>query len=181
MSRRHDCPSLRAAYAELLDLKKRCKLALEEAKRTGNIEPARKLISLFRKKEKELGKGINPFWDKVDVSYQMPSFEKLNKRFPLYVDPIFGTRPFVPIDSCKHISREPRKIRFECFQMDKSTTVHEVLAEMEKRGYRPALLEELFAFTESYSHSERMPRQLTALGSVWPVPHTLDTSPKEET
>ena len=164
MPRRSDCSSLRAAYAELLDLKQRCKLAIEEAKRTGNVDPATKLVMLCRKKAKELGKQVNPFWEKVDVSYKMPSRKELKKRFLDYVSPIFDGRPWEPIEACKHISREPRKIRFEYFEIDQSKTTEQVLAEMEKQGLRPALPEELVCFVEHYPDE---PREgwIVALGS----------------
>ena len=163
MPRRSDCPSLRAAYAELLDLKKRCKLALEEAKRTGNVEPARKLISLCRQKIEELGNQVSPIWEQVNVTYKMPSYEELKKRFPDYVSVIFDGRPWEPIEACKHISREPRKIRFEYFQVDQTST-EEVLAEMEKQGLRPALVEELICFAERYPDEQRN-LWIVALGS----------------
>ncbi len=164
MSRRSDCPSLRAAYAELLDLKKRCKLALEEAKRTGNVDPATKLVMLCRKKIEELGKQVSPIWEQVDVTYKMPSYEELEKRFSGYVSIVFDGRPRESIKACKHISREPRKIRFYYFQVDQASTTAHVLAEMEKQGLRPALPEELVCFAERYPDEQRN-LWIVALGS----------------
>ena len=155
-----DCPSLRSAYAQLLDRKQKCKLALEEAKRTGNVGPAWKLISLWRKKTNELGKRVSPFWEEVDVTYKMPSFEELKRRIK-HVHPIFDEKFFEPIASCKHVSREPRKIRFEIVETNKRKTTYEILQEMKTRGLRPALFEELLDFSEK--HPEEC--AVVALGS----------------
>ncbi len=163
MSRRHDCPALRAAYAELLDLKKRCKLAIEEAKRTGDLGPARNLISLCRQKIEELGQQVSPIWERVDVTYKMPSMKELEKRFD-YVRTVFDGRPWEPIEACKHISREPRKIRFEYFHVDQKSTTAQVLVEMEKQGLRPALPEELICFAQHYPDAQRE-GWIVALGS----------------
>ena len=160
---RPDCPSLRAAYAELLDLKKRCKLALEEAKRTGNVGPARKLISLCREKTEELWKRASPIWEKVAVTYEMPSYEELEKRFDP-VSTVFDEGSWEPIEACKHISRKPRKIRFEYLEMDKQSTTKEILTAVEKQGLRPALVEELICFAEHYPDEQRK-GWIVALGS----------------
>ncbi len=167
MPRRSDCLSLRAAYAELLDLKKRCKIALEEAKRTGNVDPATKLVLLCRQKAKELGQQVSPIWEQVDVTYKMPSYEELKKRFD-FVTPILDGRLFEPIfepiKAYKHISREPRKIRFEYLKIDDDLSTEEVLVEMEKQGIRPALAEELICFAEHYPDEPRK-GWIVALGS----------------
>ena len=175
MPRRHDCPSLRAAYAELLDLKKRCKLALEEAKRTGDLGPARKLISLYRQKAKELGQQVSPIWEKVDVTYVMPSYEELKRRFPGGVEVFFNGRyRFELTKECKHISRNPRKIKFVYIQMDAKSTKG-LSARMEKQGLRPAILEELICFAKRYP-DESLHKKIIADGSfLWlKAPHDPD-------
>ena len=168
--RRSDCSSLRAAYTELLNLKKRCKLALEEAKRTGNIEPARKLILLCRKKAKELGQQVSPIWEKVDVSYAMRSKKELESIFDRVSTAYEERTSFESIEACKHVSRKPRKIRFEFVEFEfvemeyNSVSTTEMLAKMEKRGVRPALVEELVSFAERYPR-EYSQKPIIALGS----------------
>ena len=162
MPRRSDCPSLRAAYAELLDLKQRCKLAIEEAKRTGNVDPATKLVMLCRQKAKELGQQVNPFWEKVDVTYEMPSMEKLKRRFNF--GSILLGNSFEPIEVCRHVSREPQKIRFEYLHTEENFSMTKILAEMEQQDLRPALVEELIYFAEHYPDAWKM-GWIVALGS----------------
>lgn len=106
--------------------------------------------------------GSSPF--SAPVVYVQPAFEELKRRFPAYVDPDYKDRRFGPIERCKAVSKENREVAFEYVHMDRDASTDEVLAEMDRRGLRPALYEELLGFAEKYPDEQRK-YPIVALGS----------------
>ncbi len=99
------------------------------------------------------------------VVYAIPAMDELKRRFPAYVNPSFGQDiTFEPIKVCENISRETREVEFEYVHLDRDASNDEVLAEIDKRGLRPALPEELFAFNATYPE-EMTKFPIVALGS----------------
>lgn len=95
--------------------------------------------------------------------YVQPSYEELTRRFQ-GVAPDYRSYRFYPIERCKDVSRENREVTFELVHLDRGATKDEVLAEMDRRGLRPALYEELLRFAEKYPY-EQMKYLIVALGS----------------
>jgi hypothetical protein len=98
------------------------------------------------------------------VVYLQPEFEELLQRFPGYVMPDFKGKRFDPIERCKSVSKENREVTFECVHMTRDATTDEVLAEMDRKGLRPALYEEVLGFAEKYPDEQRK-YPIVALGS----------------
>lgn len=98
------------------------------------------------------------------ITYTQPQFEELKRRFPAYVNPKYNFRWFEPIERCMSVSKESREIVFEYFRVDGTTSTDVVLAEMDRRGLRPALYEELLGFAEKYPDELRK-FPIVALGS----------------
>ena len=106
--------------------------------------------------------GNAPF--SAPVVYVQPEFEELKRRFPAYVNLDYKGKHFDPIERCKAVSREGRKVAFECVHMDRDASTDEVLAEMDRLGLRPALYEELLGFAKKYPNEQRK-YSIVALGS----------------
>ena len=98
------------------------------------------------------------------IVYVQPEFEELTRRFPAYVDPDYKGKRFDPIERCKAVSKENREVAFEYVHMDRDASTDEVLAEMDRKGLRPALYEELLGFAEKYPDEQRK-YPIVALGS----------------
>ncbi len=98
------------------------------------------------------------------VKYEQPEFEELRRRFRVYVNLEFKGTRFHPIERCKAVSKENREVAFEYVHMDRDASTDEVLAEMDRRGLRPALYEELLGFAEKYPDEQRK-FPIVALGS----------------
>ena len=98
------------------------------------------------------------------IAYVQPEFEELKRRFPAYVNPDCKGKWFDPIERCKGVSTENREVAFEYVHMDRDASTDEVLAEMDRRGLRPALYEELLGFAEKYPDEQRK-YPIVALGS----------------
>lgn len=109
-----------------------------------------------------LTKGNAPFT--ALVVYLQPEFEELERRFPAYVNPDYKGKRFDPIERCKVVSKENREVAFEYVHMDRDASTDEVLAEMDRKGLRPALYEELLGFAEKYPDEQRK-HPIVALGS----------------
>ena len=63
-----------------------------------------------------------------------------------------------------HVSHTPREVTFAYFTVDKPSSTIRVLEEMDRRGLRPAIYEELIAFDKAFlKEGEKWP---VALGSV---------------
>ncbi len=107
--------------------------------------------------------GNAPF--SVPIVYVQPEFEELKRRFPAYVNPDYKGRRFDPIERCKTVSKENREVTFEYVHMDRDASIDEVLAEMDRKGLRPALYEELLGFAEKCPDEQRK-HPIIALGSV---------------
>lgn len=90
----------------------------------------------------------SPFW--AQIVYAAPAFDELKRRFPSYVGSEYDGIIFQPIEMCKDVSRETRAVGFEYVHMGGRPSTDEVLTEMDKRGLRPALYEELLCFEEKY-------------------------------
>lgn len=103
------------------------------------------------------------------IVYNQPSFEELKRRFPTYVNPAYKGKRFSPIECCKGVSTKNRDVAFEYVRMHQYASTDEVLAEMDRKGLRPALYEEFLGFVEKYP-DERLKFFIIALGSqtrVW--------------
>lgn len=101
---------------------------------------------------------------RVRVVYVIPAMDELRRRFPAYVNPAFDGITFKPIKVCEGVSRETRKIEPKYVHLDYSASSEEVLAEIDKRGFRPCLPEELIAFGDAYPE-EQQKFCIVALGS----------------
>ncbi len=88
------------------------------------------------------------------VDYITPSFLQLMESFSK-VNAAFELGEFHGRVICKPVSREPRELEFVYVHMDRSVSTEEVLAEMDKRKLRPAILEELVAFAMAYPEEQR--------------------------
>ncbi|MEK7384088.1 MAG: hypothetical protein AAB262_12495 [Elusimicrobiota bacterium] len=106
--------------------------------------------------------GNAPF--SAPIVYVQPKFEELKRRFPAYVNPDYKGKRFDPIERCKAVSKENREVAFEYVHMDRDASTDEVLAEMDRKGLRPALYEELLGFAEKYPDEQRK-FPIVALGS----------------
>jgi hypothetical protein len=100
----------------------------------------------------------------VPIVYIQPTFEELKRRFPVYINPDYKGKRFDPIERCKAVSKENREVAFEYVRLDRDASTDEVLAEMDRRGLRPALYEELLGFAEKYPDEQRK-YPIVALGS----------------
>lgn len=98
------------------------------------------------------------------IVYVQPENEELMRRYPAYITLDFKGKRLDPIERCMGVSRENRKVSFEYVHMDRSASTHEVLAEMDRRGLRPALYEELLGFAEKFPNEQRK-HPIVALGS----------------
>ena len=98
------------------------------------------------------------------IVYVQPAFEELKRRFPAYVNPDYKGKRFDPIERCKAVLKENREVAFEYVHMDRDASTDEVLAEMDRKGLRPALYEELLGFAEKYPDEQRK-YPIVALGS----------------
>jgi len=98
------------------------------------------------------------------VVYAIPLMGDLNRRFPSRVSPAYDGAVFKPIKACEEISRETREIEFEYVVLDRIVSHGEVLAEIDSRGFRPVLPEELISFAEKYP-DEQWKYPIVALGS----------------
>jgi len=98
------------------------------------------------------------------VVYVQSEFEELKRRFPQHVESYCADQRFDPIDRCKEVSRKKREISFEYVNMGRAASTDEVLAEIERRGLRPALYEEFLGVLKKYSDAE-LNYPLVALGS----------------
>jgi hypothetical protein len=106
--------------------------------------------------------GNAPF--SAPIVYVQLKFEELKRRFPAYVNLDYKGRRFYPIELCKDVSMESRVVAFEYVHMNRYASTDEVLAEMDSKGLRPALYEELIGFAESYPDEQRK-FAVVALGS----------------
>lgn len=114
--------------------------------------------------------GNSPF--SAPVVYVQPALEELKRRFPAYANPDYKGKRFDPIECCKGVCTENRgstelaevEVAFEYVHMGRDASTDEVLAEMNRKGLRPALYEELLGFAEKYPDEQRK-YPIVALGS----------------
>jgi hypothetical protein len=104
-----------------------------------------------------------PFFAPIPIVYVQPEFEELKCRFST-LNPDYKGKRFDPIERCKAVSKENREVAFEYVHMDRDASTDEVLAEMDRKGLRPALYEELLGFAEKYPDEQRK-LPIVALGS----------------
>ncbi|MFA6447162.1 MAG: hypothetical protein WCW31_02790 [Patescibacteria group bacterium] len=102
------------------------------------------------------------------VVYTIPAMDELKRRFSGYVNPAYEGIAFEPIKVCEKVSRETCEVEFEYVHLGHDASNDEVLAEIDKRGLRPALPEELLGFAEKYP-DEQLKHPIVALGSVTSV------------
>jgi hypothetical protein len=98
------------------------------------------------------------------IVYVQPEFEELKRRFPAFINLDYSGKRFDPIERCKAVSKENREVAFEYVHMDRDASTDEVLAEMDRKGLRPALYEELLGFALKYP-DEQLKYPIVALGS----------------
>ena len=101
---------------------------------------------------------------RAEVIYVQPSYADLQKAFD-WVYEGYASAEFKPIDACKGISTDTREIEFELVHLNKDASTDEALAELDKRGLRPALYEELLAFAAKHPELQKQ-FPIVALGSV---------------
>ena len=80
---------------------------------------------------------------KVAVSYEQPTFAKLEHRFPSYVNPEYRHLSFVANESGLLVAREPRVVMFQLMELSDIVLSLPLVAGLGDRGVRPALYEEL--------------------------------------
>lgn len=119
----------------------------------------------------------------VFVPYTQPTYEELEKKFDsvrissseienVYdncgyyvrmkvVNTVFS---FIPMDECKDVSCTPREVVFTYLTCTRDMSTTEAVKIMAANGLRPALYEELLAFTDAYP-SEQRRHEIVALGS----------------
>ena len=102
------------------------------------------------------------------VTYIQPKFAELKSAFD-WVNDDYQRAKFEAIKICEAISRETREVTFQYVHMNRDASTEEVLAEMDKRGLRPVLYEELLAFAKAHPDEQRK-YPIVALGSVWVDP-----------
>lgn len=108
------------------------------------------------------------------VVYVQPTIDELNRRFPC--DNTFAEGlHFEAIESCRSVSRDNREVAFEYLHMDCEASTEEILAKMDRLGFRPALYEELLSFGERYPN-EPLRYRIAALGSVTNVNRVPDAA-----
>ncbi|MFA6446671.1 MAG: hypothetical protein WCW31_00245 [Patescibacteria group bacterium] len=98
------------------------------------------------------------------VVYAIPAMDELKRRFPDYVNQAYDGIAFKPIKACENVIRETREVEFEYVCMNRNASYEEVLAEIDKRGLRSALPEELLALDAKYPE-EKIKFPMVALGS----------------
>lgn len=97
------------------------------------------------------------------VKYIQPSYTELKQAFD-HVDNHFSYAKLEPIERCRKISREQREVVFEYIHFGREISPDDALEEMDRRGFRPALYEELLAFAKQYPNEHRK-FEIEALGS----------------
>ncbi|MFA6447184.1 MAG: hypothetical protein WCW31_02900 [Patescibacteria group bacterium] len=107
------------------------------------------------------------------VVYARPTYDELKRRFD-YVDSAHrdSDKEFNIVFS-KGVSCDNREVVFEYFHMGCTATTHELLAEIDRKGFRPALYEELLAFAEKYPEEQKRYR-ITALGTWSGLPQAAN-------
>lgn len=158
----------KATLSQVLEFGQMCAGGVYDRNTVGAILEKRIAIKAYRS-EVEGG----PF--RAKVIYIHPTFDELKRRFPAYVDPDFKSdykdRRFFPIKYCKAVYEEVRgqsagsKVAFKYLHMNRGMSTREVLAEVERRGFRPAFYEELLGFAEKYPDEQRK-FPIAALGST---------------
>jgi len=93
-----------------------------------------------------------------------PSYSELKKAFN-WVDGIFNTALFFPIEICKDLEPERDTAWFKLVHLEMEASTEKVLVELEKRGLRPALYQELLVHAAKYPEEQRR-LSIAALGSV---------------
>lgn len=98
------------------------------------------------------------------VSYTQPSFEELKRRFSYVVPEYSDGKNFAPVERCKAVSKKSREVTFEYVLAENLSFSDQMLIEMDSKGLRPALYEELLCFAEKYPDEQRK-YPIIALGS----------------
>ena len=110
---------------------------------------------------------------RAEVIYTQPKYADLKKAFDWLSDG-YKSVSFKPIEVCKDVSTETREIEFELVHLDKEMHTDAILAELDRRGFRPALYEEILAFAAKYTDEQRK-YPIVALGSVCQDDGDLDS------
>lgn len=102
------------------------------------------------------------------VVYDQPTLKKLDSWFSFGVDRDYIDKRFapIPIKSNRVVSRKSREVAFEYVCMDRDASTDAVLVEMDRKGLRPALYEELLGFLKKYPQEKQKRPSIVALGSV---------------
>lgn len=103
-------------------------------------------------------------------SYIFPTVEDLRKRYlnapPNDFARYYAACAFQPVEACSRVKRHPRELVFEYVRMGPEARTKDVLETMEKKGLRPAMAEEFFAFEAHYPWELERCRAIAVLGSV---------------
>lgn len=102
---------------------------------------------------------------RLEVIYVQPSYADLKQAFDWVYDG-YASAEFKPIDVCKDVPTDTREIEFELVHLNKDMSTDAILAQLDKRGLRPALYEELLAFAAKYPELQKQ-FPIVALGSVF--------------
>jgi len=101
---------------------------------------------------------------RVAVTYTAPTFEALEAHFTGYVNPDFRTAQFEPIERLKDVVFENGVVNFVLVHLGRNASTDDVLAELDRLGYRPATFCELIAFALAHP-GEQLKYPIAALGS----------------
>lgn len=109
---------------------------------------------------------IDPDSLSAEVDYIQPDTDEREVDLFDFADEKFRGATLENVGPCKSISREKRVVHFKYFSNRRAAITKDLLAEMDKRGLRPAIYEELVAFSKRYP-SEQRKYPIIALGSVF--------------
>jgi len=98
-------------------------------------------------------------------NYNWVNSDITSEHFPL-------TPPTAPVGSGPYrtLHDSPGTVTIELVHLNKMVSTEDVLAELERRGFRPANLAELLALGATYPDTQRQ-FPIIALGSVWQHPY----------
>lgn len=129
------------------------------AKAMATIQPITQVAAVAAKEVSAVFKAM--------VEYAQPTYEDLKTAFD-WVDSDYRAAKFEAIDRCKGVARVAGELTLHYVHLGRDASTDEILAEMDRLGFRPALYEELLAFGRQYPDEQRK-YPVVALGSTWVI------------
>lgn len=142
---------------------------------SGSAQRLRALVGLFSQGPLSLTVVVQS--DDTPVDYRPRSlarfFAQIGKTFDWVLNP--GRGNLEPIEACCGIDREKRTAGMCCFRISQNVATGEILLALAAIGYRPAVHEELWAF--SVKHPDvQTGSTVVALGSVQKIGHSINVA-----